>query len=121
MNMKTDSLFQNIREKNKDLEDEISKWQNFQIPKIRELEMNQKTLLEEFNKVKKDFDTYSNLYQIEREEKIKAYAELKDERKRFNDLVSILGRERRKIKELKADIIRQDQIILELVDKAPDP
>jgi hypothetical protein len=35
--------------------------------------------------------------------------------------VNILGRERRKIKELKADIQRQDQIIMELVEKAPEP
>ena len=83
--------------------------------------MNQKSLLDEFTKVRKDFETYSNLYQVEREEKIKAYDELKEERNKFNDLVNILGRERRKIKDLKADIKRQDQIIMELVEKAPDP
>ena len=83
--------------------------------------MNQKSLLDEFTKVRKDFETYSNLYQVEREEKIKAYDELKEERNKFNDLVNILGRERRKIKDLKADVKRQDQIIMELVEKAPDP
>ncbi len=36
-------------------------------------------------------------------------------------MANILGRERRKIKELKAELVRKDQIIMELVEKAPDP
>lgn len=36
-------------------------------------------------------------------------------------MANILGRERRKIKELKAELMRKDQIIMELVEKAPDP
>lgn len=44
--MKSDSAIQGLKDKNKELEDEISKWQNFQLPKIKELELGQKTLLE---------------------------------------------------------------------------
>ena len=36
-NVKSDSLYHGLKEKNKELEDEISKWQNFQLPKIKEL------------------------------------------------------------------------------------
>jgi hypothetical protein len=46
---------------------------------------------------------------------------LKDEKNRISDMANILGRERRKIKELKAELMRKDQIIMELVEKAPDP
>jgi predicted RNase H-like nuclease (RuvC/YqgF family) len=53
--MKNDSTIQGLKDKNKELEDEISKWQNFQLPKIKELEFAQKTLLEEFSKTKRDF------------------------------------------------------------------
>ena len=81
----------------------------------------QKTLLDEFTKTKKDFETYSGLYETEREDKIKAYSDLKDEKNRLSEMANILGRERRKIKELKAELVRKDQIIMELVEKAPDP
>lgn len=64
---------------------------------------------------------YSGLYETEREEKIKSYSDLKDERNRLNDMANILGRERRKIKDLKAELQRKEQIIMELVEKAPDP
>jgi hypothetical protein len=37
-----------------------------------------------------------------------------------SDLANILGRERRKIKELKQEIIRQEKIVMELLDKIPD-
>ena len=36
-------------------------------------------------------------------------------------MATIRGRERRKSKEMKAEIMRKDQIIMELVEKAPDP
>ena len=52
---KNEATIQSLKEKNKELEDEISKWQNFQLPKIKELETNQRTLLDEFQKAKKDF------------------------------------------------------------------
>lgn len=120
-NMKSDSMMQGLKDKNKELEEEISKWQNFQLPKIKELELNQRTLLEEFHKAKKDFETYTNLYQTEREDKIKAYSDLKEERNRLTSMATILGAERRKIKELKSEINRKEAIIMELVEKAPDP
>lgn len=43
-------------------------------------------------KTKKDFETYSNLYQNEREDKIKAYSDLKDEKNRLSEMANILGR-----------------------------
>jgi chromosome segregation ATPase len=117
---KADSLIQSLKDKNKELEDEISKWQNYQLPKIKELEQAQKALLDEFNKTKRDFETYSNLYQAESEEKKKAYSDVKQERNRLTEMANILGRERRKIKELNAELVRKDEIIYELVDKAPE-
>ena len=33
--MKNEAMIQSLKEKNKELEDEISKWQNFQLPKIK--------------------------------------------------------------------------------------
>lgn len=36
-------------------------------------------------------------------------------------MANILGRQRRKIKELKGELLRKDQIIMQLVEKAPDP
>jgi hypothetical protein len=56
------------------------------------LEVAQKTLLDEFAKTKKDFETYSGLYEVEREEKIKAYSDLKDEKNRISEMANILGR-----------------------------
>lgn len=119
--MKSENTIQSLKDKNKELEDQISKWQNFQMPKIKQLEVAQKTLLDEFAKTKKDFETYSGLYEVEREEKIKAYSDLKDEKNRISEMANILGRQRRKIKELKGELLRKDQIIMQLVEKAPDP
>ena len=47
------------------------------IPKMKEMEGNQRTILEEFNKVRRDLENYSNLLQNEREEKIKTLDDLK--------------------------------------------
>ena len=41
------------------------------------MEINQRSILEEFNKVKRDLDTYSGIVQNEREEKLKTLEELK--------------------------------------------
>jgi hypothetical protein len=65
------------------------------------MESNQRSILEEFTKVKRDLETYSNIVQTEREEKLKTLEELKTEKKRVYDMANILGRERRRIKELK--------------------
>lgn len=77
------------------------------MPKIKELENNQKSILDEFVKVKRDLETYTNIVTVEREEKLKLLDDVKDEKKRVNDLAFILGRERRKIKELKQEINRK--------------
>lgn len=52
-----------LKDKNKELEDELSKWLKNQGPKLKEMEGNQKSLLEEFNKVRRDLETYSNMLQ----------------------------------------------------------
>ena len=65
------------------------------------MESNQRSILEEFTKVKRDLETYSNIVQTESEEKLKTLEELKTEKKRVYDMANILGRERRRIKELK--------------------
>lgn len=59
-------MMNNLKEKNKELEDEVSKWHKFQLPKIKEMEFNQRSIHEEFNKVKRDLETYSNILQNER-------------------------------------------------------
>lgn len=69
--LKQDSLMSTQKERNKELEDELSKWHKYQIPKIKEMEANQRSLLEEFTKVKRDLETYSNIVQNEREEKMR--------------------------------------------------
>ncbi len=33
--MKSENTIQSLKDKNKELEDQISKWQNFQMPKIK--------------------------------------------------------------------------------------
>lgn len=35
--MKQDSLMTNLKEKNKEIEDELSRWHKYQIPKIKEM------------------------------------------------------------------------------------
>ena len=119
LSLKQDSLISSQKERNKELEDELSKWHKYQIPKIKQTELNQRQLLEEFAKVKRDLQTYSNIAQNEREEKIKTLEELKIEKTRVSDMANILGRQRRKIKELKMEINRQEKIVMELVDKIP--
>lgn len=119
LSLKQDSLVSSQKERNKELEDELSKWHKYQIPKIKQMELNQRQLLEEFAKVKRDLQTYSNIAQNEREEKIKTLEELKIEKTRVSDMANILGRQRRKIKELKMEINRQEKIVMELVDKIP--
>ena len=84
------------------------------------MEISQKSIHEEFIKVKRDLDTYANIVQNEREEKVKTLEELKVEKKRVQDMANILGRERRRIKELKMEINRQEKIVMELVDKIPE-
>ena len=84
------------------------------------MEGNQRSILEEFNKVRRDLETYSNLLQNEREEKVKTLEDLKIEKQRVHELANILGRERRRIKELKLEITRQEKIVLELADRIPD-
>jgi hypothetical protein len=90
--MKQEVLMGSMKEKNKELEDELSKWHKYQIPKIKEMEGNQKSILEEFNKVRRDMETYSNMLQNERDEKIKTLDDLKTEKHRVHDLANILGR-----------------------------
>ncbi len=118
--LKQDSLMSNLKDKNKELEDQLSKWQKYQLPKIKEMEVNQRSILEEFNKVKRDLETYSNLLQNERQEKVRTLQELKVEKHRVHELANMVGREKRKIKQLKLQINRQEKIIMELVDKVPD-
>ena len=120
MSLKQDALMNTMRDKNRELEDELSKWRKYQIPKLKELEGNQRSILEEFNKVRRDLETYSNLLQNEREEKIKTLEDLKVEKNRVHELANILGRERRRIKDLKQEITRQEKIVLALADKIPD-
>ena len=43
--LKQDSLMSTQKERNKELEDELSKWHKYQIPKIKEMEANQRSLL----------------------------------------------------------------------------
>jgi hypothetical protein len=45
---------------------------------------------------------------------------LKEEKTRVNEMANILGREKRKVKELNAQLLRKDQIIYELVEKMPE-
>lgn len=37
MSLKQDSLMANLKEKSKEIEDELSKWHKYQIPKIKEM------------------------------------------------------------------------------------
>ena len=118
--LKMDELMVTQKKKNKDLEDELSQWHKYLLPKIKQMEISQKSIHEEFIKVKRDLDTYANIVQNEREEKVKTLEELKVEKKRVQDMANILGRERRRIKELKMQINRQEKIVMELVDKIPE-
>ena len=45
--------------------------------------------------------------------------ELKDEKGKVNGLVHLLGKEKRKVKELKDEVARQEKINLELTDYLP--
>ena len=72
------------KKKNKDLEDQLSQWHKYLLPKIKQMELNQKSIHEEFVKVKRDLDTYSNIVQNQREEKVKTLEELKVEKKRVH-------------------------------------
>ena len=60
------------------------------------MEVSQKSIHEEFIKVKRDLDTYSNIVQNQREEKLKT------------------------LQELKLEINLQEKIVMELVDKIPE-
>ena len=90
--LKMDELMASEKKKNKDLEDELSQWHKYQLPKIKEMELNQRSLHEEFVKVKRDLETYTNIVQTEREEKLKTLEELKTEKQRVHDFANILGR-----------------------------
>ena len=46
MNMKSDTMISNMKDKIKELEDEMTKWHSFQQPKIKELELGQRTMQE---------------------------------------------------------------------------
>jgi uncharacterized protein involved in tolerance to divalent cations len=52
--MKQEGALGGLKDKNKELEDELSKLHKYQLPKIKEMEGNQKSILEEFNKVRRD-------------------------------------------------------------------
>ena len=69
-----------LKEKLKDSEEEVVKFHTYQIPKLKELEMIQKNLSEEFGKLRKDVDTYSSLFHMEGHAKNKLMAELKKEK-----------------------------------------
>jgi hypothetical protein len=64
--IKGEATVQSLRDKTKELEEELSKFQKYQMPKIKELENNQKSISDEFIKVKRDLETYTNLVNIER-------------------------------------------------------
>ena len=93
------------------------KFHTYQIPRLKELEMVQKSLADEFGKLRKEVDTYSSLFQMEGHAKNQLMLELKKEKETVESLVSILGRERRNIKDLKLEIKKLNELVMELVDE----
>lgn len=81
-----------LKEKLKESEEEVVKFHTYQIPKLKELEMVQKNLADEFLKLRKDVETYSSLFQMEGQAKSQLMLELKKEKETVESLVGILGR-----------------------------
>ena len=44
MGLKMDELMNSEKKKNKDLEDELSQWHKYLLPKLKEMEMNQRSI-----------------------------------------------------------------------------
>ena len=105
-----------LKEKLKDCEEELGKLNNSYLPKVKEVEVVQKSLQEEFLKIKKDIEVASGTIDTDNELKARLREEIKAQADTINGLVSILGRERRKIKELKEDIKRLDMLVFELTN-----
>lgn len=60
----TESQIIALKEKLKESEEEVVKFQTYQAPKLKELEMIQHNLTDEFGKLRKEVDTYSSLFQM---------------------------------------------------------
>lgn len=96
-----ESLVANLKEKLKETQDQLAKLNNNYLPKLKDVQVVQKSLLEEFAKLKKDIDGVSVTLDAQNEAKDKLQNQIKQKSETIKDLANILGRERRRIKELK--------------------
>lgn len=112
-----ENTIQNLKDKLKELEDELLKLNVSYYPKLKEVEGLQKGLLEEFFKVKKEIDVVSTSLENDNELKNRLQNDLKEEKELVESIVGILGRERRKIHDLKEENKKLDKLVLELTNK----
>ncbi|KAL4426479.1 hypothetical protein ABPG74_004485 [Tetrahymena malaccensis] len=110
------SQLQNLRDKLKETEEELKQVNKVFLPKLKELEAIQYTLQDEFQKVKKDIDTYSILFKTESQMRSKVQLEKKEIEAQVAKLVDMLGREKNKVKDLKGVIHQKEEIIMEVMD-----
>lgn len=99
------------------MEEEILKLNNSYYPKLKEVEGFQKGLLEEFFKIRKEVEVISVSLENDNELKKRMQNEIKDQKELVNSLVDILGRERRRIQEMKQENKKLDELVLELTSK----
>ncbi|KAM3131240.1 hypothetical protein pb186bvf_016698 [Paramecium bursaria] len=110
------SIIQNLRDKLKETEEENHRFSNVFFPKQRELEAQQLKLLDEFQKIKKDVDTYSSLFKMESQIRERALKSKDQSDEQVQKLVDMLGKQKQKTKELQEVIKQKESIINKILE-----
>lgn len=113
------TIIASLREKVKQQEAELARINNHEITKLRELELLQNTLLDEFTKIKKDIGNYAVLYKLENESKKEIVKGIDAKQGVIDKLIDMLGREKNKVGVLREEMVRLNEIILELGGNLP--
>lgn len=85
--------------------------------KLKEIEMIQKSLNDEFVRIYKNTSNFGAMFQFQSHGKQSLAKEIMSKQKTIEKLVDILGRERMKNREMQDEITRLNTIILQLGDK----
>jgi len=85
------------------------------MPRVDEIQKQQAQLIEEVKKIKKDVEYFPALFRAEKNEKIKLKIDKTSTEELVEKLATLLGKEKKKNKDLREELRRKEQVALEVV------
>lgn len=99
------------------MEGDLNRLNNQEMKKLKDLEMVQSSLISEFSRIHKKIGNMGAIFQFESDGKKSLAQEILSQEKRIEKLAELLGREKKKGRDMQEEMVRLNSLILELGDK----